>query len=72
MVYRLPFPDIGLMKKVHESAGVTGDATFFLNEIQGELEQPNAILDWRTGWEAYVDTHENCRSKFQSQQEESP
>ena len=57
MFYRLPFPDVGRMEKLHDSAGVTGDAKDFLAELQEDLEHANAMRDLRTGWEAYLDEH---------------
>jgi hypothetical protein len=57
MFYRLPFPDVGKMEKLHELAGVTGDAKDFLAEMQDDLDAPNAMRDLRTRWEAHLDKH---------------
>ena len=57
MFYRLPFPDSLQMEKVRKLAGVQADIALFLNEMRDDLEQPSAMGDLRTGWEAYLDEH---------------
>jgi len=42
---------------LHDLANVTGDANDFRAELQDDLEQPNAMRDLRTGWEAYLVQH---------------
>ena len=45
------------MEKLHETAGVTGDAVCFRNEVQADLAAPTSMSDLTPGWEAYLDLH---------------
>lgn len=57
MFFRLPFPDIVRMEKVHESAGVQKEVATFLCDIKTDLAQPRLMGDLRKGWETYIEHH---------------
>jgi hypothetical protein len=54
MFFRLPFPDITRMEKLHQSVNVTADVFNFLGEMQDDLRQARAIEDLRRGWQEYL------------------
>ncbi len=57
MFFRLPFPDIVWMEKVHEMANVQKEVATFLCDMKADLAQPRLMSDLRKGWEAYIEQH---------------
>jgi hypothetical protein len=57
MFFRLPFPDIQRMEKVHERAGIQQDVTTFLTDMQSDLGQGRAMSDFCKGWVTYIKQH---------------
>lgn len=57
MFFRLPFPDIVRMEKVHEMANVQKEVATFLCDIKADLAKPRFMSDLRKGWEAYIEQH---------------
>jgi hypothetical protein len=56
MFFRLPFPDGPRMEKVHAKAMVTPDVLNFLNEMQSDFDNVQAMSDLKTGWDNYLRT----------------
>jgi hypothetical protein len=57
MFFRLPFPDIVRMEKVHEMANVQKEVATFLSDMKADLAQPRFMSDLHKGWEAYIEQH---------------
>jgi hypothetical protein len=56
MFFRLPFPDIARMEKLHQSMKIAADVFSFLGDMQDDLRQPRAMEDLRRGWKDFLET----------------
>ena len=56
MFFRLPFPDISRMEKLHLSMKISADVISFLGDMEDDLKQPRAMDDLRRGWKDFLET----------------
>jgi hypothetical protein len=56
MFFRLPFPDIARMEKLHQSMKISADVFSFLGDMEDDLKQPRAMEDLRRGWKDFLET----------------
>ena len=63
MFWRLPFPDVVRMDKLHDRHGVQGEASTFLLNLQEDLNDARAAQDLRDGWERYLEVEKGVDMK---------